>query len=545
MVFELGARPEYAARAGRDQGGFQIGEGEALEGAEDVQPARPHAAIVSRRPEVLRALAQEAPNALVVEFRVGAQQDGCGAAHVGSRHGGAGSACIALAHREGGRARIRRGAQGEDIAPAHVDVGVGRGTAPGRRQVDHPSVVGKTLRGAVVLSRRGHGNHSSRVLRAIGNDIEAPIARRGDHHDSHGLDRAHDLFGEGISRAQGAARPTRIHHPGPVAGGIEDRAPEIRIQAVAFGGKSLEGHDTGARCHADDPLAVIRHRRDGARYVGPVAAVVEGVWVAMVKGAVVEAVLVAVDGVGEVEASQVVDEAVGIVVDPVPVAGVDPAVAVEVLARIDPDVVRDIRVVVVEPGVHHGHHHALAGGERPGLGAPHAVQPPEVVEGLVPTPRGVEEGIVGEVFLAGRGGKLVEGLGVVDLHPRDVGIFGVEGQGSFGRDVPPRLDEIDMRQVGQGPWRRGPAALGPALEGPVQPGALIGHGSSIGSPKEGAYAPNTRARVEGVQGARPVPGLGREGPSLGEEGFRAVLQGVGAPVVEFDDELPPAPIGAG
>ena len=102
-----------------------------------------------------------------------------------------------------------------------------------------------------------------------------------------------------------------------------------------------------------------------------------------------------------------------------------------------------------------------------------------------------------------------------------------------------------MGQVGQRPWRLGPAVLSPACEGPVQSGALVGQGSSIGSPKEGAYAPNTRARVEGVQGARPVPGPGRECAPLGEEGFCAVLQGVGAPVVEFDDELAPAPIGAG
>ncbi len=77
-------------------------------------------------------------------------------------------------------------------------------------------------------------------------------------------------------------------------GRVKDRAPEIRIEPVALGRKSLEGHDPRARRDAGDADAVVRHGGDGTGHVGAVAPIVEGVGIAQVQRPVIEPIRVAI-----------------------------------------------------------------------------------------------------------------------------------------------------------------------------------------------------------------------------------------------------------
>ncbi len=93
-------RPRVKDRAcpGRVQGRVQIGEGEFVQRTGDVKTSRAHPAIVARRAEIHRSLADHSANALVIEFGMGAKEKGHGATHVGRGHGGAGGTGIVLAH---------------------------------------------------------------------------------------------------------------------------------------------------------------------------------------------------------------------------------------------------------------------------------------------------------------------------------------------------------------------------------------------------------------------------------------------------------------
>ena len=167
-----------------------------------------------------------------------------------------------------------------------------------------------------------------------------------------------------------------------------------------------------------------------------VAVVVEGVGIAYILGVAVVAIFVRIFAVGEIEAVQVVDEAVAVVIDPIPVRAVDDPVSVEIFAGVDPDVAGDVRVFVVETGIDHGDDDTCASGDFPGLGRPYAVEGPEILEGLSPRSTGVEEGVVREIvrrvvmvalrvfhmrISAVEGQRLVEGLAFLDLYSVDVG----------------------------------------------------------------------------------------------------------------------------
>ena len=447
------AGSQNASGAGRVQGSSQSGQGELREGTRDVEPARAHCVVVARGAEIRRALTDQPAQVGVLEVGVGRQQQRHRAADMGRRHRGARRAHIVRAYREGRRTLVGRRSEGKDIAPGHVDPDRSARAASGRRHVHPPAEIRESLGGPIVLARGGHGDDLPHILRAIGHHVGIAIARRGDDHCPHGMNPAHDLLGQGIARACGAARPTRVDHPRPVVGGVEDRAPEVRIESLALGGKALEGHDARLGGDAGDSDAVIRHRGDGARDMRAVATVIEGVRVSHVQRSIVKAVQISVDGVCEIESPEIVDEAVAVVIDAVPIGRVHPAVGVEVFAGIDPDVCRDVRVEIIESGIHHGHHHAFALGEGPSLGGAHAFQSPEIVEVLVPTARRVKEGVVG------REGCLVQLVGVVTLDPGDVGVFAIERQCGLGGHALTDLHAVDVGEVRR---RRSALAAGAA-----------------------------------------------------------------------------------
>ena len=516
------------------------------EGTRDVEPARAHCVVVARGAEIRRALTDQPAQVGVLEVGVGRQQQRHRAADMGRRHRGARRAHIVRAYREGRRTLVGRRSEGKDIAPGHVDPDRSARAASGRRHVHPPAEIRESLGGPIVLARGGHGDDLPHILRAIGHHVGIAIARRGDDHCPHGMNPAHDLLGQGIARACGAARPTRVDHPRPVVGGVEDRAPEVRIESLALGGKALEGHDARLGGDAGDSDAVIRHRGDGARDMRAVATVIEGVRVSHVQRSIVKAVQISVDGVCEIESPEIVDEAVAVVIDAVPIGRVHPAVGVEVFAGIDPDVCRDVRVEIVESGIHHGHHHTFALGEGPSLGGAHAFQSPEIVEVLVPTARRVKEGVVG------REGCLVQLVGVVTLDPGDVGVFAIERQCGLGGHALTDLHAVDVGEVRR---RRSALAAGAApsassslllhllLQALSQSPPLLAQGTSVRTTEEGANLAHSHPGLQGVKGVRAVPGFRGEGPPLAKECFGAPVQGVPPLALEFDDDALPAGLG--
>jgi hypothetical protein len=145
------------------------------------------------------------------------------------------------------------------------------------------------------------------------------------------------------------AHPRR--HPGHVARRV--------------GAEDLDRHDARPPGQAGDAHAVVAARRDDARDVRAVAVVVGGI-------------AVAVDEVGPVD---VVDDAVGVVVD---------AVAGH-LAGVGPQVRREVAMREVDAGVDHRHGDVAAGDLRPRAGGSHgpvALQRPLVGELRVGSSRG-------------------------------------------------------------------------------------------------------------------------------------------------------------
>ncbi len=191
------------------------------------------------------------------------------------------------------------------------------------------------------------------------------------------------------------------------ADGIGDRAEARRTQ-------ELQREELDIPGHAGHAQRVVADRADRARDVGPVAVVVHRVVVV----------------VAEVPAADVVDEAVAVVVD---------AVAGD-LAGVDPDVVGQVRVGVVDPGVDYRHDDVSASREeiprvdsgdvcaRYSAGEPRVVQAPLKMESRVVGQRlGLDE----EVRLEQLEARVVpvarERLGDRQLpQPQQVGVDALE-----------------------------------------------------------------------------------------------------------------------
>ena len=202
--------------------------------------------------------------------------------------------------------------------------------------------------------------------------IAARIARRC---DKQGLGRSGGRDGIVERLRISAAAPTVVGHPDSHHGGIVDRQDRVHGRAGAAVAEELEGHQLGIPVNAHDALAVIAARGDRARHMGAVG-------VAVVRIAV---------PVGEVVAVDIVDVAVAVVIQ---------AVAGN-LARIDPHVIDQVRMGVIDSGVDDAHHDIVAGLNVPGLGRVDIgigytarlagiIQPPETSETGVARNGGVE-----------------------------------------------------------------------------------------------------------------------------------------------------------
>ncbi len=144
------------------------------------------------------------------------------------------------------------------------------------------------------------------------------------------------------------------------------------VRRVVVG--NLQRHQAHVPVDARDADAVVAHRADRSGHVRPVAAIVHRVVVVVV----------------EVPAVDVVDVAVAVVVD----------VVAGNLARVDPDVVGQIGMRVVDARVDNAHHDVRRPGRHvPGVhgadvGAGHAA----ALAGVVEAPQVAEIRIVGRVF---------------------------------------------------------------------------------------------------------------------------------------------------
>ncbi len=191
--------------------------------------------------------------------------------------------------------------------------------------------------------------------------------------------------------------------------------------------------------------------------------------------------------VGEVPALDVVDEAVAVVVD---------AVSGD-LARIRPDVGREIGVRVVDPGVDDRDQHAGTAGHVPGRGRVHARQAPEILVALSPRARGREERVVG---------KRLYPQHAVGLAPLDGRVGGVGARHRVEVGAPPHLEDVGTAEVGCD--RAGRRALGaereaPLLDRPSRPGFARRLGREVVGVRahQRPRAPYAEAAVQGVEAA--------------------------------------------
>ena len=206
----------------------------------------------------------------------------------------------------------------------------------GRAQVDRgEAIVGKP--GPVVVVVRGRHRDDGVEGQLAGPVVDARVvvvlrvvARRRQQEDVL-------LVRVGHGVPQGLAvvvheTPAAAHHSRAVVRRVDDALGRVRAEALkVLPADDAQRHDAHPPVDAGDPDAVVAFRPDDPGAVRAVAVVVHGIVVIIL----------------EVPATHVVD---------VPVAVVVHAVAWD-LARVGPHVVHQIRVVVVNAGVQHCHHH--------------------------------------------------------------------------------------------------------------------------------------------------------------------------------------------
>ena len=284
----------------------------------------------------------------------------CGA-HPRPAEGGprAGQQDRGAAHLRGGHRRSRaqlvaaaaRG--GEDLLAGRGEVDGGAPEAGRPRQ--RSALVGRCDRDEVGRVEGG----------GIGRDhvvVDVRVAGGRDDEDVGGGGR---VDGGGQVGAWARAREREVDHARAVGRRVAHARGHGGHVARRVGAEDLDRHDARAPGEAGDADAVVAAGRDDARDVRAVAVVVGGV-------------AVAVDEVGPVD---VVDDAVAVVVD---------AVAGH-LARIGPQVGREVAMGEVDAGVDHGHGDVAARDLRPRAGGAHgpvALQRPLVGELRVGSSRG-------------------------------------------------------------------------------------------------------------------------------------------------------------
>ena len=255
------------------------------------------------------------------------------------RHGDAGEAPaqhghgardVRGGHRGAGEVVVAAGDRRHDVEARGRDVDGGGAVAGGPPAgLDHALV-------AVV--RRHDGDHVRAVVVAgvVGRHVvvAAAVAGRGDEEDVGRVGR-HDGVQQGLAEA--AAAPRVAHDVDAHHRRVLDARHGVVRRARAAGREELQAHDLDVPVHARHADAVVADAADGAGAVRAVVVVVHGVVVV----------------VREVPAVDVVDEAVGVIVD---------AVAGD-LARVRPGVGRQVGVRVVDAGVDDRDDHAGGTGE--------------------------------------------------------------------------------------------------------------------------------------------------------------------------------------
>ena len=307
------------------------------------------------------------------------QDQGCCAGDMGRCHGGAAVAGVTTARHRA------------------VDV------RPGCAQVDRSgSVVGKVRHGIVVVGRGDRDNVVQVVACRIARRgvVVAAVVPRCCHKQAPGAAGGSNRIVHG--RVVPSPAPTVVGDAGAHHGGIFDCQEGVVRRSAPIVIEELEGHELGIPVDARHSGAVISLRCNRARAVRAVTIAVHRIAVA----------------VGEVVAVDIVHIAVGIVVN---------AVAGD-LARVGPDVVHQIGVRVVDPGVDYADEDVGAGLD-------------------IPRFRRIDIGIGGSAALAGV------------VEPPEVGKVGVVGDCRIDRKGVVRLDIFNPRVVTPGGNRVGDACV--------------------------------------------------------------------------------------
>ena len=214
---------------------------------------------------------------------------------------------------------------------------------PRRAEIDRPAPIVRKPGARVVLIRSGHGDdvreiEPRRIVRIRVVVLEAVSGRRDEERAVR--IRIRNRILEGLGEVLPAPRVVR--NDGAHARRVEDRADCVVCGSLAVRADELQRHDLDVPVDADDARPVVADRSDRPGDVRPVAVVVGRVIVV----------------VHEVPAMDVVDVAVGIVVDPVVFA------AWAGLSRIGPDVCGEIGVVPVHARVDHRNDDRVTPGRR-------------------------------------------------------------------------------------------------------------------------------------------------------------------------------------
>jgi len=140
----------------------------------------------------------------------------------------------------------------------------------------------------------------------------------------------------------------------------------------------------------------------------------------------------------EVVAANIIDEPVVVVINPVEVARVDATIVIEILTWIDPDVGRDVRVFVIEPGIDDCNDLSGTSSHLPCLEGTDPFEAPEIRIGLRPAPCAREKGIVRVE---------VQSVSMVPLDEGDMGVSPEFADRDLEVGVMGDLDSIDMSEA--------------------------------------------------------------------------------------------------
>jgi len=178
--------------------------------------------------------------------------------------------------------------------------------------------------------------------------------------------------------------PAHVDDRRAVFDGIENGGGDVVFLTVSAGGEGAQVHHPAAGGGPGDAEAVAGHGGDDAAYSGAMPHLVHRIGIA---SAIIAAVRI-VRGIGKIVALHVIDETVAVVIHAVQVEGVGQAVPVQILAGVDPEILLQVGVVIVDAGVDHADDDLAA--------APSALpagRSGNLAQAILPA----EEGIVGRI----------------------------------------------------------------------------------------------------------------------------------------------------